>query len=188
MKVLILIFIAATSIAQNKKLTFSENLKDSLSFELCQMYGLDQGVRLSSGFQGKWNFIHSVDSLNFEKAVNFIEKFGYPTEKLVGAKNYQYECVSSAFKAIFLHNPVRITQEEKYFNLLLNEVNKGNLERELFASMLDKYYWLKKGNNRHVLYGSEFGKPCIQTKELTNSSRKKIGLLPLQDHEFLNCN
>ncbi len=162
-------------------------LKDSLAFELCQMYGLDQGVRLSSGFKGKWNFIYSVDSLNFSKAINIIEKYGYPTSALVGERNYSQECVSSSFTAIFLHNPARIVNEDKYFNMLLNEVNKGNLKRELFASMLDKYYWLKKGNNKQVLYGSEFGRPCIQTKAETNAARIKIGLKILEDEQFINC-
>jgi hypothetical protein len=169
------------------KVTTKEYLQDSLAFEICQMYGLDQGVRLSPGFKGKWDFIDPIDSLNFTKVINFVKKNGYPTAKLLGRNNYKHECVSTSFHAILLHNPVQLVKNKEYFNLFLEEVNKGNLSRELFATMLDKYYWLKKGNNGHVLYGSQFGKPCIQSKEETNKARQEIGLNALSESEFIDC-
>ncbi|MCF1420406.1 hypothetical protein [Mangrovimonas futianensis] len=165
----------------------SNRVKDSLAFELCKMYGLDQGVRESSGFQGKWNFIFSVDSLNFDRAMTFIKKYGYPTESLVGSDNYKIECVSSSFFAILLHNPHRIVNEREHYKTLLNEVHEKRLSPSEFANIIDKYYWIKRGNNKRVLVGSDFGKPCLETKEETNQIRKEIGLPLLQDSEFINC-
>jgi hypothetical protein len=163
------------------------HLKDSLAFELCKMYGLDQGVRESSGFKGKWNFIFSVDSLNFDRAMKFIKENGYPNEKLVGEKNYKNECVSNSIFAILLHNPHRVVNEKENYQMLLNEVKSNRLSPSDFANIIDKYYWLKKGNNKRVLVGSDFGKPCIETKERTNKIREELGLKLLSDSEFINC-
>jgi hypothetical protein len=54
---------------------------------------------------------------------------------------------------------------------------------------MDKYYWTisKNKNTPRVFYGSQFGKPCIQTKETTNKARVEIGLKPLNDDEFVDC-
>lgn len=37
------------------------------------------------------------------------------------------------------------------------------------------------------MYGSQFGKPCIQHKEETNKARLEIGLEILPDSMFVNC-
>jgi hypothetical protein len=171
---------------QNTKLSQKQ---DSLSFELCQIYGLDQGIRNSNGFPNKMTLIQSVDTFNFKKIVAFVEKNGFPTKNLIGEKNSKIECVSGAFSSVLLHNPHRLVNEKEYFDLFLNEVKKGNLKSDYFATILDKYYWTKSKNkeNRRVFYGSQFGKPCIQTKEATNKARVEIGLAILKDNEFVDC-
>lgn len=101
----------------------------------------------------------------------------------------EHECVGAAFTAVLLHNPHRLVNEQKYFDLFLNEVRKGNLEPDFYAAILDKYYWAKSTNKetRRVFYGPQFGKPCIQTKEATNKARVEIGLRPLEDSGFVDC-
>ena len=76
-----------------------------------------------------------------------------------------------------------------YFDLFLNEVKKGNLKPESLALIIDKHYWTKSKNKetRRVFYGSQFGKPCIQTKEATNKARAEIGLEVLNNNEFVDC-
>ncbi len=166
-----------------------EKKQDSLAFELCQIYGLDQGIRLSEGFPNKMILVQNIDTLCFKRIINFIKINGYPTKKLLGERNYKHECVAAASFAVLLHNPHRLVNEKEYFDLFLGEVKKGNVEASFFADILDKYYWTKSINkkNRRVLYGSQFGKPCIQTKEITNKARIEIGLEPLKDEEFINC-
>lgn|SRR5690554_2458518 len=164
------------------------NLKDSLAFELCQIYGFDQGIRDLSLDFNKREIMLKIDTLNFKRVVSFVEKNGFPTRKLLG-DNIDVECVGSAVIAVLLHNPHRLVNEQKYFDLFLTEVKKGNLQADYFATILDKYYWAHSKNKqtRRVFYGSQFGKPCIQTKEETNLARIEIGLEPLKDEDFTDC-
>lgn len=70
--------------------------------------------------------------------------------------------------------------------MFLNQVNKENLSREFFATILDKYYWSKSRGER-VMHGSRFGVAFIDTKEETNRLRKEIGLESLKNDEFKDC-
>lgn len=169
--------------------TESAFVQDSLAFELCKIYGFDQGIRDYGLKVNRKELMPKGDSLSFNKVVLFLEKNGYPNEALLGEKNIQQECVSAAFTAVLLHNPHRLVNEAKYFDLFLKEVRKGNLDAAFFATILDKYYWARSTNktNRRVFYGSQFGKPCIQTKEATNKARIEIGLEPLEDNGFVDC-
>lgn len=163
--------------------------QDSLAFELCQIYGLDQGVRNSPGMPKKWDFIHPIDSFNFERLIKFVKQNGYPSKKLLGEKNWKHECVSMSSFANLLHNPHRLINEKEYFNLFFSEVEKGNLKIDNFISYLDKYYWVRKDSlgNRKLLYGSQFGKPCLKYRKKSDSVRAEIGLPPLHDSMFIKC-
>jgi len=193
--ILSILFISILLSCSNSKFTnlnaskSIQSKQDSLAFEVCQMYGLDQGIRLSEGFKDKSKLVQNIDSFSFKKVVAFVKINGFPTKALLGEKNFKYECVQGAFGAILLHNPHRIVNEQIYFDLFLNEVKKGNMKPAFFASVLDKYYWTisKNKKNRRVFYGSVFGKPCIQTKEATNKARIEIGLKALKDDEFVDC-
>lgn len=175
-------FIISCATANN----FNEKQRD-MAFELCQMYGFDQGIRDTALHYNKREIMPKVDSLSFKKLMSFIKENGCPNEELLG-EYYDYECVELAAAAILLHNPHRIVaNDENAFNLLLSEVNKGRLDREFFATVLDKYYWMKKGNNRKVYYGTPFGVPCFQDREKSDSLRQAIGLPPLGDESFKLC-
>jgi hypothetical protein len=174
---------------KSKRMVRGNYVKDSLAFELCQIYGLDQGIRNPKLIFNDLQLSQKVDTLNFLKIVEFVEKNGYPRKELLGEKNMKNECVSGSAFTVLLHNPHRLVIENKYFDLFLNEVKKGNIKPDFFATILDKYYWTKSKNKetRRVFYGSQFGKPCIQTKEATNKARLEIGLKSLKDTDFLDC-
>lgn len=163
--------------------------QDSLAFELCKMYGFDQGIRDRKLTFNKRELMPRVDSISFGRLVDFVKINGYPTENLLGKRNMSQECVQSAAVAILLHNPHRLVNEKTYFDMFLKEVKNGNIDSNFFASIIDKYYWINSPNKkqRRVFYGSDFGTPCIQTKEDTNKARLEIGLLPLNDSEFVDC-
>lgn len=163
--------------------------QDSLAFELCQIYGFDQGIR-NKNISKYITQQQAIDTFNFNRIVDFVKTHGFPTKELVGNKNFKIECVEGAFLAVLLHNPNRLVNEKLYFNLFNDEVKKGNLKSERFANILDKYYWTKSKNkkDRRVFYGSQFGKPCIQTKDETNKARLEIGLQELKNSEFVDCN
>jgi hypothetical protein len=192
--IFIFIYLIFTSCSSNKTIntTNDNNRKDNLAFELCQIYGLDQGIRDEFLWSKHIEFgnVHlAIDTLSFNRVTEFVIKNGFPTKQLVGEKNYQIECVEGAAIAVLLHNPHRLVNEKTYFDLFLKEVNKGNLKATTFADLLDKYYWASSKNkkNRRVFYGSQFGKPCIQTKDATNIARIEIGLKPLDDDGFVDC-
>lgn len=195
MKKLLFLSILLLSFActENKKPSISEEstvnqqLIDSIAYELCTMYGLDQGIRERK----VWREINkstarNIDSLNFTKLVSIVKEFGYPNEKILGDRYKVHSCVIMSSTAIMLHNPHKIIHDQALFDLFLDEVNKGNLSREFFATILDKYYWSKSRGER-VMYGSSFGVPCIDTKDETNRLRMKIGLEPLKEEEFKDC-
>lgn len=169
----------------------SENLtivtQDSLAFVLCEIYGFDQGIRDRDIFMDlQRDLIIKIDLMNFSKFIAIVEKYGYPNEQLLGERNWAHQCVGASATAIMLHNPHRLVNEVEYFNLFLEEVNNGNMDRAFLATVLDKYYW-SRSRGQKVMYGSPFGVPCIETKEETNQLRKEIGLDPLNDNEFKVC-
>lgn len=173
--------------AGHNKIGLNQYLIDSLALELCQIYGLDQGVRNSPGFENKMMLVRSIDTFNFKRIVHFIKDNGMPSEKLLGKRNYSQECVEGAFYAVMLHNPHLIANDEEYFDFFVDLVKKGELESQTLALILDKYYIMKNGR-RSVLYGSQFGMPCLTSKDESNIARQKIGLPPLKESDFVDCN
>lgn len=63
-----------------------KNIQDSLAFELCTMFGLDQGIRDMEIFSLLGNTSRNIDSLSFNRLVKFIKTYGYPNKQLVGEK------------------------------------------------------------------------------------------------------
>lgn len=171
---------------QNEISLQQKKIQDSLAFELCMIYGLDQGIRHDSLSYNRREVLPTVDSLNFHRFVDFVKKYGYPNKSLLGEENYKHECVNSVDLAIMLHNPHRLVNERAYFDLFLEEVEKGNLSRSFFVDVLDKYYFMKSGW-KNTMYGSQFGIPCLKTKDETNQLREEVGLEPLKEKDFKIC-
>lgn len=174
------------NILSTENTTFKQ---DSLAFELCQIFGLDQGVRLSPGMKGKWDFILPIDTMNFYKIKDFIKVNGYPDAELLGSKNLLHECVDATLTATLLHSGHMLVNDKENFDFFLNEVEKGKMDRMFLAAVLDKYYVLRmdEKGNRRVFYGSTFGKPCFKDRGKSDSLRATIGLKPLADSLFVKC-
>lgn len=175
------------AIGHSDKLS-QEALQDSMAFELCQLYGLDQGIR-SPYKEGKaisWPAVQYADTIAFFRLMAFVKDNGFPREELLG-ENYKRECVQAAATVVLLHNPHMLVNNKAYQDLFINEVKKGNMSADFLATVLDKYYWVKKANEHKVLYGSQFGMPCNDIKEETNKARAEIGLPPLADSLFRDC-
>ena len=177
-----------TNVNLENKTETKSIIQKKLAFELCMIYGSDQGVRddkLKHKDIKIGALFKNMDSVNFDKLILFVNKNGYPNKKLLG-DFYLNECVSHTAGAVLLHNSHRLVNEKKYFNLFFNEVKKGNMKKEAFVLILDRYYWAKS-HGKKVLYGSQFGKPCLENKIVTNRARKKIGLESLEDKDFKIC-
>ncbi|WP_410881076.1 hypothetical protein [Myroides sp. DW712] len=107
-----------------------------------------------------------------------------PNEQLLGTSNYHVECVKLAAFSILLHNPDKLIQNETYYTVFLNEVHARRMKPEVFALLIDKYYWSR---GEHLVYGSQFGAPCMDDKALVNQRRKVLGLGELEDTAFKIC-
>ena len=66
-------------------------------------------------------------------------------------------------------------------------VKEGELKAQTLALILDKYYWVKT-HGESVLYGSQFGKPCLKQRKITDSARAVLGLRPLKLEDLKECN
>ncbi len=163
--------------------------QDSLAFELCKIYGLDQGIRKSPGMPNKWNFMLPIDSINFFKILDFTKTHGFPNKKILGQENYSHECVQASAIAILLHTPHILVNNKEYLDVFIEETNKETLKKETLALILDKYYAIRRDEfgNRRQLYGSQFGKPCKKFRRESDSVRAVIGLAPLPDSLFVQC-
>lgn len=164
--------------------------QDSLAFELCQIYGSDQGIRdmklITRKETGAMKLSPYLDSINFYKILDFIKTHGMPCEELLGKRNFKRECVELAPIAVLLHTPHIIVNNDEYLMFFADLVKKGELKEGTFLTILDKYYWVK--NQGRVLYGSQFGMPHLVDKEITNKARAKLGIAPLADSLFIKRN
>ncbi len=171
----------------NKQRTYTKKFYDSISFELCKLYSSDQGIRERNLFDNTSNnIIRKIDSSNFAQLLNIIELIGVPKVEKLGQENFSNECVEGAFGAILLHNPHILVNDKNTMNIFIGLVENGDLKPEALATILDKYYWSKSGGSR-IMYGSQFGKPCINDSIETNKLRQEIGLSPITAAEFKDC-
>ena len=178
-KVLLLFVVLYGCSAQSKR-----NLRNNLAFELCEIYGIDQGIRQDGIVIDKKSNI-KIDSLNFQRVMNFINKNGYPNKDNIGTYINE-KCVQAAAIVVLLHNPQHIVKNKENRDILIKEVKKGNMKEETLLLIMDKYYWhISKG--KKVYMGSKFGKPCIKDRAKSDSLRKAISLLPLKTEDFKNC-
>lgn len=177
-----LILLLLTSCKSNRQpSTLKQN---ALAFELCELYGSDQGLRTKVLGSKSNQLLPKLDSINFTKFLAFVQKNGMPNENLLGKDNYAVECVKMAGFSILLHNPEKLIHNTAYYNLFFQEVASGRMSGEAFALIIDKYYWARQQN---VVYGSSFGQPCLLDKEAVNQRRKLLGLKELEDTEFKEC-
>jgi len=178
-KVLLLFVVLYGCSAQSKR-----NLRNNLAFELCEIYGIDQGIRQDGIVIDKKSNI-KIDSLNFQRVMNFINKNGYPNKDNIGTYINE-KCVQATATIVLLHNPQHIVKNKENRDILIKEVKKGNMKEETLLLIMDKYYWhISKG--KKVYMGSKFGKPCIKDRAKSDSLRKAISLLPLKTEDFKNC-
>lgn len=172
------------------QLNISTHERDSIAFFLSQMYGLDQGIRqeeLSKKHPGDIQKIwSSVDSINFDKFIAFVDKYGIPTQELLG-EHYKQESVRGSTAVILLHNPHRLFHPEVYA-LLKREVAAGRLRPKALAISLDKYFVFYK---KKSIYNSDF-KALVKAKGVllsdkaqSDSLRRDIGLEALPDSMFV---
>lgn len=139
--------------------------------QIIAMHEEDQSVRTSNEFKTKGKVI---DSLNMEKMLSLIDKYGYPSEKLIG--------IRSAFDAFIILLHMDRDTNNKIFGPILNEAySDGYLWPNGYAWIVDRRRnW---GINRLEPYYYHMPSPnydtfSVEQKKLINIRRDSIGLRP----------
>ena len=122
------------------------------------------------------------------KLISLITKYGFPEERnidlnylgiksLSNKPNYDYSFGNNKTKLILLHY-YSYPRDKSYNQLLKNEVFKGNLQPEIYASIMDfqsKFSIIDE-------YYNEWHQTDDKTKfEAINKRRLEIGLLPFEE-------
>lgn len=124
--------------------------------------------------------IMKVDSLNLIEAKRIIDKYGFPTFKLVGEKS------SNLFGALILHFDNDIPFQEKVLELMQKEIKHNNISKENFAYLTDRILVNKE---QKQLYGTQtelnektnlYIATPLQYPTKVDALRKELGLEPLK--------
>jgi len=118
-----------------------------------------------------WKIQEKIDLKNRDKLIEIIKIHGFPSPKRTKSNTTDY---------ILLH-----FLSEEDFELLnpifLDEIKKGNMPGEIYASWFDRILYVK---GELQLYGEYLSnRPCVENLEKTNMARKKIGLKRLRKNK-----
>lgn len=122
------------------------------------------------------------------KLIPLISKYGFPEERnidlnYIGIKssskkpNYDYSFGNNKAKLILLHY-YSYPRDKSYNQLLKNEIFKGNLQPEIFASIMD---FQSKFSNIDEYYNEWHHTEDTNKFEAINKRRLEIGLLPFEE-------
>lgn len=122
------------------------------------------------------------------KLIPLIIKYGFPEERnidlnylgiksLSNKPNYDYSFGNNKAKLIFLHY-YSYPRDKRYNQLLKNEVFKGNLQPEIYASIMD---FQSKFSNIDEYYNEWHQIDDSNKFEAINKRRLEIGLLPFEE-------
>lgn len=122
------------------------------------------------------------------KLIPLITKYGFPEERnidlnylgiksLSNKPNYDYSFGNNKAKLILLHY-YSYTRDKSYNQLLKNEVFKGNLQPEIYASIMD---FQSKFSNVDEYYNEWHQTEDTNKFVAINKRRFEIGLLPFEE-------
>ncbi len=163
-----------------------------LGWELSKMYNEDQAPRFtyddiiikygrkSPQMDSLFAFLNKTDSIHRLKLEEIINKYGFPNKFLVGA-----EAANQAF-IIILHAPLEY--QKKYFKLIEEAVNKGDIDKQSMAYLTDKIL-TKEGKKQ--LYGTQlkysektasYEFQPIEDEKNVNSRRSQMGMNSIEEY------
>lgn len=166
-------------------------INQSLKAQLQAIYTTDQQPRSridsltrvygqnSPPMQQLWQSIHRKDSINLIKIEQIIQQYGYPGQRLVGAK------LANTAWLIIQHSPVAV--QEKYFPLIEQAANQGEMSKTNMALLIDR---IRVYKGQKQLYGTQVkiestGQKSfdpIEDEKNVNNRRAQIGLGSLEEY------
>lgn len=144
--------------------------------QLDSLYHIDQDIIRKDG-KHQESTMYS-DSLNFAALLNLINKYGFPSEQIVG--------LDAAHQAeIIIHHNARLPKNEAYWPLWQDAVKKGELKPEVYAWMYDQYLvWFKKEAAHFYFCIAPIDKLSKAELELVDQNRKEWGIPLLASYSF----
>lgn len=166
-------------------------INQSLKGQLQAIYTTDQKPRsridslmrvygqYSPQMQQLWQSIHRVDSINLVKIEQIIQQYGYPGQRLVGSK------LANTAWLIIQHSPLVI--QEKYFLLIQQAANQGEMSKTNMALLIDR---IRVYKGQKQLYGTQVNIDStgqrsfdpIEDEKNVNKRRAEVGLGLLEDY------
>lgn len=176
---------------------YSSRINWEIREEVNQMFLEDQKIRekyYSSNIFNKRKIAQKWEALNaiqVERLIEITKQYGFPGEKLIGIdRNEMHAKIrTDNYSAgmpivILIHHFSR--PNSSYDELLSEEVEKGNLYNEHFATICD--FEAKFGKNRFNNFGY-YGlrhQPKVLDKNTLNLKRQRIGILGFEHVEKMN--
>ncbi|HEV7347847.1 DUF6624 domain-containing protein [Telluribacter sp.] len=163
-----------------------------LERELKQIREADQKPRLKMDTVGReygfdspeakpvWEEMKRVDSVNLPKIERILQEHGYPGKTLVGE--------DQSITAWLVIQHAALAVQEKYFPLIQEAAQQGELDKSHLALLVDRIRVFK---GQKQLFGSQVrngpdGKPAgfepIEDEPNVNKRRAEMGLPPLEDY------
>lgn len=166
----ILLYVNRDNIAYVGPIKYVEVDCDKKREILNNAYDVDQEIR-KSGMQLE---SAKVDSRNQELVISLLEKCGMPTLEEVNQKEMD------AIWLILQHTRKKF--RKKYFNLIEEAVENGDLSKQQYALMKDR---ILMGEGKPQIYGSQIvsGKLYkLESPEKVNERREEVGLGPIEEY------
>lgn len=168
---------------------YERNVNWEIRKEINGMFAEDQEIR-ELAYKNRYN-IFRIKKLNkqFEeidrklvlRIIEITKIYGFPGEKLIGIdascmhpKIHTENLTAGMPIVIFIHHFSQ--PNESYNSLLINEIKKGNLLNEHFATISDFQYTYGNGNNREKYCYSLMFNPKLNI-EIIDRNRNNINLL-----------
>lgn len=123
-----------------------------------------------------WDKIRIIDKENAVTIKSLIDQHGYPSIKKIG--RYRFNNKKCNVGTLFLHASTE-AREAYILNTMLESARKGECDPRDFATVYDKYIWVKDGSK--VLYGELRNSRINWDEQVINpqkidSIRSSIGL------------
>ena len=141
----------------------------------------DQKVRATKG--NDRGLVRKIDSSNYVFFVGIVKEYGFPNENSLGVECSLNKKGINLMKIRTLLKHFSLNREKGVDDILNNALRDGELKPEVYAELIsfinENYYNYcpigTLGNDKYILCDS------IQTKEIVNVNRKKIGLYSIDE-------
>ncbi len=122
----------------------------------------------------QWRKQTHIDSVNYNKILEIITQYGYPSEKIIGGHIDNSDAEITAYM-VFMHNP-----RKELIEYLLPFVKNGQMSPYRYARIVDRIYYIQ---HKQQFYGTMYNKhydfPIWDAQNL-NKRRREIGLYSIE--------